>query len=288
MFVVTGITGQVGSAVAHSLLAAQQPVRAIVRDRGKGAAWADLGCDIVVADLSDSRSLTAAFRGTAGVFAMLPPIFDPTPGFLEAQGFIESLRTALAEAKPAKVVALSSIGADARQPNLLNSLGLMEDAFRTLPMPVAFLRPAWFMENAVWDVASAKQGTIHSYLQPPDRPIPMIATDDIGRVAAALLQERWEGQRVIELEAAARVSPNALADAFARVLGRAVRVESVPSERWESIFREQGMKNPLPRVQMLHGFNAGWIDFPDGGKSAVKGKIGIEEAVAALIQRQPA
>ena len=157
---------------------------------------------------------------------------------------------------------------------------------KTLPMPVAFLRPAWFMENAAWDIASAREGNIQSYLQPLDRPIPMIATDDVGRTAAVLLQEHWEERRVVELESARRVSPNALADAFARVLAQPVRAEAVPRDRWESIFRAQGMKNPMPRMQMLDGFNAGWIDFPNRGANARKGSIDIDQAIATLIQRE--
>ena len=283
MYAVTGITGKVGAAVARSLLSANQSVRAVVRDRGKGAAWANLGCDIAIADLADARALAAAFEETEGVFAMLPPIFDPDPGFPEARGFIESLYAALAKAKPKKVVALSTIGADAPQPNLLNGLGLMEDALKTLPVPVAFLRAAWFMENAAGDIASAREGKIQSYLQPLDRPIPMIATDEVGRTAAALLQERWEGQRVIELESAQRVSPNALADAFAKALAQPVRAHAVPRDRWESLFRAQGMKNPTPRMQMIDGFNAGWIDFTNRGANARKGSIGIDQAIATLI-----
>src|ERR1700722_2298724 len=218
MYAVTGITGKVGAAVARSLLSADQPVRAVVRDRGKGAPWADLGCDIAIADLADARALTKAFEGTEGVFAMLPPVFDPAPGFPEARGYIASMYTALAAAKPKKVVALSTIGADVPNPNLLNALGLMEDALKQLPVPVAFLRAAWFMENAAWDIASAREGSIQSYLQPLDRPVPMIATDDVGRTAAALLLEHWEGRRVVELEGAQRVSPNVLAGAFAKAL----------------------------------------------------------------------
>jgi len=286
MYAITGITGQVGAAVARSLLSADLPVRAVVRDRAKGAAWAALGCDVAIADLSDSDALAAAFAGIQGVFALLPPVFDPTPGFAEARAYIESMRAALARAKPAKVVALSTIGADAPQPNLLNALGLMEQALRTLPMPVTFLRAAWFMENAAWDIAAAGSGVIQSYLQPLDRPIPMIATDDVGRTAAALLQERWEGSRVVELEAAQRVSPNALAEAFARNLGHAVRAQAVPREQWESIFRAQGMNHPAPRMQMIDGFSAGWIDFPNRGANARKGAIGIDQAIATLIQRK--
>jgi NAD(P)H dehydrogenase (quinone) len=286
MYAVTGITGKVGAAVARSLLSADQLVRAVVRDRAKGAAWAALGCDIAVADFLDPAALAKAFAGMDGVFAMLPPVFDPTPGFPEAKAFIASLYAALAEAKPKKVVALSTIGADAPNPNLLNALGLMEDALETLPVPVAFLRAAWFMENAAWDIASAREGNIESYLQPLDRPVPMIATDDVGRTAAALLQEHWQGRRVVELEGAQRVSPNTLAGAFAKALAQPVRPQVVPRDRWEAIFRAQGMKNPTPRMQMLDGFNAGWIDFPNRGANARKGSIGIDQAVATLIQRE--
>jgi uncharacterized protein YbjT (DUF2867 family) len=283
MFALTGITGKVGTAVAHSLLSADQSVRAVVRDRSKGAPWARLGCDIAVADVSDTEALATAFEGTVGVFALLPPVFDPVPGFPEAKGFIRSLHVALARAKPEKVVALSTIGADAPQPNLLNVLGQMEETFAELPMPVTFLRAAWFMENAAWDIASAKSGLIQSYLQPLDRPIPMVSTNDVGRVAAALMQERWEGKRVVELEGPQRVSPNALAAAFAKALGHPARAEEVPRDRWESIFRSQGMKNPTPRMQMLDGFNAGWIDFADRGAHARKGSIGIDQAIATLM-----
>lgn len=148
---------------------------------------------------------------------------------------------------------------------------------------MTFLRAAWFIENASGDVDSAKDGVIRSYLQPLDRAIPMISADDVGRVAADLLQERWEGKRVVELEAAQRVSPNDLAAAFAKALGHPVRAEVVPRDRWEPIFRAQGMKNPTPRMQMIDGFNAGWIDFPDRGAHARKGSIGLNRAIAALI-----
>jgi NAD(P)H dehydrogenase (quinone) len=288
MYAITGITGQVGAAVARSLLSADQRVRAVVRDRRKAAAWAQLGCELAVAELADTTALVAAFQGAAGVFVLLPPVFDPAPDFPESGALIESLREALIRARPQKVVALSTVGADAARPNLLNALRMMEQAFASLPMPVTYLRAAWFMENAAWDIAAAQGGMIRSYLQPLDRRIPMISTDDVGRTAAALLQERWQGQRMVELESARRVSPNDLAAAFSKMLGRPVQAEAVPRDQWENLFRAQGMKNPVPRMQMLDGFNAGWIDFADCGARARKGSIGIEQAVATLLQRAQA
>jgi NAD(P)H dehydrogenase (quinone) len=285
MFAVTGITGKVGAAVARSLVAADQSVRAVVRDQSRGAPWAQLGCEVRLADMSDTDALTAAFEGAIGVFVLLPPVFDPSPGFPEATALINSVKTALARAKPERIVALSTIGADAPQPNLLNVLRRMEGALASLPMPVTFLRAAWFMENAAWDVSPAKSGLIHSFLQPLDHAFPMVSVDDIGRTAAALLQERWEGKRVIELEGPQRVSPHALAAAFGNALGKQVRAEMVPRDQWEAIFLAQGIKNPEPRMQMIDGFNAGWIDFAEQGAHARKGSIGIDQAISTLVQR---
>jgi NAD(P)H dehydrogenase (quinone) len=64
---------------------------------------------------------------------------------------------------------------------------------------------------------------LRSFLQPADKLFPMVATQDVGRLAAALLREDWIGTRVVELEGPTRISPNDLARAFATVLERPVR-----------------------------------------------------------------
>jgi uncharacterized protein YbjT (DUF2867 family) len=57
------------------------------------------------------------------------------------------------------------------------------------------------MENAVWDVPSARdEGVLRSFLQPVDKLFPMVATQDVGGLAAALLREDWSGTQVVELE----------------------------------------------------------------------------------------
>src|SRR5271163_2311762 len=85
MFAITGITGNVGGELARNLLAAKQPVRAVVRDLGKGSAWAERGCELARADIGDAAALAAAFEGAEAVFVLVPPNFDPGPGFPEAQ-----------------------------------------------------------------------------------------------------------------------------------------------------------------------------------------------------------
>jgi NAD(P)H dehydrogenase (quinone) len=286
MYAITGITGQVGGAVARALLAAQKRVRGIVRDASKGVAWAARGCDVALAEMTDATALTSAFTGVDGVFVLLPPIFDPTPGFPESRAVIAAVKSALEAAHPAKVVCLSTIGARVTRPNLLNQLSILEQELSPLPMPVAFLRPAWFMENSAWDAAPARQtGVIPSFLQPLDRSLPMVATADIGRVAAGMLQETWTGRRIVELEGPRHISPNDIAAAFAKLLGHPVHAVVVPRETWESLFRSQGMKNPAPRIQMLDGFNEGWIAFEGSETVHARGNIELETVLRFLISR---
>ena len=288
MYAVTGITGQVGGQVARNLLAANIPVRAVVRDAGKGAEWKECGCEVVSADINDATALTAAFRNAEAVFVLVPPSFDPSPDFREAQAIGGILRTAIDAARPGRVVYLSTIGAQAKKPNLLTQHGIIEhtlgQALGDTPVPITVLRPGWFMENASRDVGPAmERGVIPSFLQPLDRALPMVATADIGRVAAELMQETWKGRRVVELEGPRRITPNQIAAAFGELLGRAVKMEIVPRESWEALFRSQGMKNPTPRVQMLDGFNEGWIEFEGGEAGSRKGKVEIKEVLRGLI-----
>lgn len=283
IYAITGITGKVGGALARTLLAAGQRVRAIVRDARHGDVWAARGCEVAVADMEDAPALIAAFTGATAAFILPPPEFDPAPGYPEAKAVIDSVVAALTVTRPEKVLLLSTIGADASNDNLLSQRTMIEIALRQLPLALTILRPAWFIDNVAWDVASARDtGVIHSFLMPTDRRIPMVAAQDVGRVAADLIQEDWSGIRVVELEGPRRLSPNDLADAFASVLGRPVRAVPVPRESWDELFRCQGMRHPEPRMRMLDGFNEGWIDFPDGGRLAIKGWISPASVIAGL------
>jgi NAD(P)H dehydrogenase (quinone) len=286
MFAITAITGKVGGALARALLDAGHPVRAIVRDKAKGEPWAARGCEVAVADVSDAGPLADALKDAEGAFILLPPIFDPSPGFPEARDMIAVIKDALLRARPAKVVVLSTIGADADQPNLLNSLRRLEQALSDVDLPITFLRAAWFMENAEWDIPSAREeGVIRSFLQPLDRAVAMISVTDVGRTAAELLLEDWTGHRVVELEARARISPNHIAEALAEALEHPVKAEIIPRDAWERLFLDQGIRNPTPRMRMIDGFNEGWIDFANAGADARKGNVTLEQAISELTKK---
>jgi uncharacterized protein YbjT (DUF2867 family) len=282
MYAITGITGKVGGELARTLLASGQPVRAIVRDAQKGEAWAARGCEVAVAALEDPVRLSAAFAGASAVFVLPPPEFDPQPGYPEVRRVIDSVVRALSSARPSTVLELSTIGADAVHDNLLSQHTLFEAALRELGLPLTILRPAWFIDNAEWDVAPAQSsGVLHSFLQPLAKALPMVAAKDVGLVAAELIQKGpASGVEVVELEGPSRVSPNDLAAAFARALSKPVQALAVPRASWEPLFLEQGMKNPVPRMRMLDGFNEGWIEFRGGENSVRKGHTPVDAVIS--------
>jgi NAD(P)H dehydrogenase (quinone) len=287
MYAITGVTGKVGGATARALLAGGQSVRAVVRNVDKGQVWRNLGCEVALATIEDEASLSVAFQRAEAVFVLVPPNFDPSPEFSEAREIGKALHSTLAAARPKRVIYLSTIGAQAREMNLLTQHSIIEKAIGDLPIPVTFLRPAWFMENCRWDVAPAREtGVVPSFLQPLDKPVPMVATADIGKLAAGLLQEKWDGHRVVELEGPTRVTPNQIATTLAKLLGKPVHMKVVPRKSWEALFRSQGTKNPVPRIRMLDGFNEGWIEFERGKSGSQKGSTSLEAVLKSVIEEE--
>ncbi|MDB5985198.1 MAG: NmrA family protein [Nevskia sp.] len=288
MYAILGITGKVGGATARTLLANGQRVRAILRDDRKAAEWAAQGAEVAIADWHDRATLIAAFSGVEGVFVMLPPNFAPLPDFPEARAQLSVLHDALAAAAPPRFVALSSVGAHRpRGLGLITQSHLLEQALGSLPIASALLRAAWFMENTQWDIAPAREhGEIPSFLTPLDRAIPMIATDDIGAVAARTLQQRWSGRRVLELSGPQACSPNDLAAALAQGLDRSVTATVVPRETWQDLFVQQGMPTQQTgaRIEMLDGFNSGWITFEHAAHTeTVTTTTTLQTALAPLL-----
>jgi NAD(P)H dehydrogenase (quinone) len=290
MYTIIGITGQVGGAAARALLKDGKKVRAIVRDKAKASSWEAAGVELAVASLDDAAALESAFRGAEGVFAMVPPYFAPAAGYPETRGIVAVLRRALEAAKPARAVYLSSVGAHhSNGLGLITQSHILEQEMKSLPMPNAFIRPAWFMENSQWDVAPARErGEINAFLAPLDRPYPMVATEDIGQLVAKTLQQEWSGNRYLELEGPRRYSQLDAAETFARLLNRPVVAKPLAREKWQGLFEEQGTApdRTAPRIEMLDGFNSGWIDFEGGPETEhFKGTRTQEEVFQDLLQK---
>jgi len=287
MYAIMGITGRVGALAADRLLEQGKKVRAILRNPEKADKWRKRGAEVAIAEYGDSKALAQAFRGAEGVFIMTPPNFTPAPGFVETHERMRVLKEALLDARPQKIVCLSSIGAEQKSGiGLIEHSHILEQSLGSLSIPAAFLRAGWFMDNCEWDVADAKEGELVSYLQPLDHAIPMVATEDIGETVARVLTETWTGQRHIEISGPRKTSPLDIAQAFSAVLNKKVEVEAVPKALWVKNFVAQGMPEDrtAPRVGMIDAFNSEWIHFGNPNTEKVVGKVELRTVLERLIK----
>jgi uncharacterized protein YbjT (DUF2867 family) len=264
MYVISGITGNTGSATANALLEAGHRVRAIVRDVARAEAWQRRGVELVQGDLSDSHSLSRAFEGAEGAYMLVPPDPhhpDPIGHYRRtAEGAAEAARAA---GLP-RMVFLSSEGAHLTEgtgPILGAHYG--EEALVGATPHMTFLRPSYFQENwqPVFGLAKA-QGVMPSLMQPLDAARSQVATFDIGETVAALLTEA-EPPAVVELSGPEPFSAADAASAMTKVLGREVTPVALPREAWAETLEGSGVSRAYAELicEMYDGINAGHIQF---------------------------
>ncbi|MFM0441750.1 NmrA family NAD(P)-binding protein [Paraburkholderia nemoris] len=286
MFLVTGITGKVGGATAEHLLAHGKKVRALVRNREKAAHWANQGVELVDGDWNDSAAIEHALKGVEGAFVMLPAVWAPSPDFKEARGVIANYVEALTRASPPRVVALSSMGANRTSGlGMITALSLLEQGFRDLTLPIAYVRAGGFFENFLYGLHVAQGGTLPVYYNPTDRKSTMVATNDIGAEVAALLTgPAWSGHRAIEL--GSMVSADEVATQLGEVLKVDVNAFAVPRAGWPAAFEQLGVPKGQtgPAEAMYDAVNSGWMDLGVEGTEHVPGATSARDVFAAALK----
>lgn len=193
-FAVLGATGRMGGATVRALLAEGAAVRALTRRPDAPAAQrlAAAGARVVAADMTDAASLTAAFDGVGGVFNVQPS-FDARGRHQEAEERLQGRCVARAVAQagvPHVVYGSAGTGAPTGIPHFDVKLEI-EEALQAACPRVTVLRPAPFMELltdptfvpalSTWGVEPRVMGW--------DTPVPWVATQDVGVVAAAALRQ---------------------------------------------------------------------------------------------------
>jgi uncharacterized protein YbjT (DUF2867 family) len=283
MFLVMGITGKVGGATAKHLLAQGREVRALVRHREKAAKWADQGVQLVEGDWNDSAAIEMALKGVEGAFVMLPSEWAPSPDYKEAKAVIANYVGALTRVAPPRVVALSSMGANRTSGlGMITALSLLEQGFRDLTLPIAFVRAGGFFENFLYGLQVAQGGTLPVYYNPTDRKSTMVATHDVGAEIAALLTgQAWLGHRVVEL--GSMVSADEVATQLGDVLKVEVKAFAIPRAGWPAAFEQLGIPKGQtgPAEAMFDAVNAGWMVLGIDGTEHVPGTTSARDVFAA-------
>ena len=276
MYVIAGVTGNTGKVAANTLLDAGREVRVVVREAKKADAFAQRGADVAIADLSDERALAKALSGAKGAYVLLPP--NPAaPDFRAYQdGLARSITSAVEASKLPHVVVLSSIGAELTSGTgpIAGLHGLESLLRRVSGTRSTLLRAGYFMENLATSLAAVPQGIFPSFL-PAKLPVDMVATRDIGEVAASILAE-GPTDGVVNLGGPA-VTTEAIVALVEKIAGRSVELKEAPVSAVAGALQGFGFPEGLAKLyqEMLGAFVDGRIRWQEGHRR-VLGKTSIE------------
>lgn len=292
-YAVFGVTGRTGAAAADALLHAGQPVRVVVRDPAKGQPWADRGAEVAVADLTDLTAMTGALRNVQGAYVVCPQHYGHEDLFERAASVADTVAKAAVAAGVPRLVALSSVGAD--RDSKIGWIGMnrvFEQRLGKAGVPSIFLRAAYFMENWTPLVQQAvRSGTLPTFLAPPQRRLPMVATVDVGGAAAALLQEGRAQTCVVTLAGPEDYSPHDVAAVVSATMKQPVGVTVLPQADWPlALAGAQFSRAAIAGfTEMTVGLNGSHIDITSDASAAQRaGTTTLAQVIAAIARSQPA
>lgn len=252
-----------------ALLERGATVRGITRRTDSRAALrlAEAGVEVVAADLSDEASVTRAFTGVDGAYALTTP-FEEGPAAEVAQG-----RTILAAAVSARVphLVFSSV-ADADQHTGIphfDSKAAVEVALAQSGLSYTIVGPSYFYDNMLGGLDAIRAGVFELPL-PADAPLQQLSRRDLGRFVAAVLTDPdpVRGAR-IDL-ASDEPAGRQMAAALSEMLGRTVELVThdpalIASDDMRAMFTFLAAGGYTVDIGALHAQypQIGWQSFTD-------------------------
>jgi uncharacterized protein YbjT (DUF2867 family) len=290
-YVVFGVSGRTGAATADALLRAGDPVRVVVRDLAKGRPWVERGAELAVADLTDLASMTKALSRARGAYVVSPQQYGREDLFERAALIAETTARAAVAADVPRLVALSSVGADRESgTGWIGMNRMFEQRLGDAGVAAVFLRAAYFMENWVPMVGQAmRSGTLPTFLAPPQRPLPMVATIDVGGTAAVLLRQSSTGTSIATLSGPKDYTPNDVAAIISATLRKPVEVAVLPQTEWPQALADAGFSSAALAgfAEMTCGLNGPHIDIKsDPAALEWTGTTTLEQVIVELVRRQ--
>jgi uncharacterized protein YbjT (DUF2867 family) len=282
-YAVIGATGATGGAVAAALTRAGSQVRAPARNPNspRAQSLSRSGADVVAADLADEDSLTRAFTGVAGVFAVTTP-FEEGPDAELDQG--RHIVAAAVKARVPHLVFSSVANADQHTgiPHF-ESKAAIEKALIGSGVPYTIVGPSYFYDNLLGDIDELRLGRF-TLPVPATTPLQQLSRRDLGRFVAAVLHdpERFIGMRIDVASDAP--TPRHMAEALERTLGRPIELITLDPAR---------IGSPDMRAMFTylseHGYSADIVNLrhscPEVGWQGFQNWL--DETITARVSRSP-
>jgi NAD(P)H dehydrogenase (quinone) len=284
MFVILGATGKTGGCAATALMEQGKPVRVVVRDAGKGAAWKARGADVAVADVDDAPALARTLRGAEGAYIIVPRNFGVADVLDSRKRCIDSLARAIVESGIEHVVFMSSVGAHRpARTGLIGSLYYAEQRLADIKADITFVRGSYFLENWEPDVAAMRNGNVFNTFLRADHRIPQVAVRDLGDMIAGFLLNRRRGHRVVECTGPADWSPAEIAETIGEVTGKPIEIKQWPASVAADALVQFGLPRPVAVLiqEMYEALDSEHValEFP---QTARRGAVSAKTAIAGM------
>ncbi len=248
---VVGATGAQGGGLVHAILNdASGPfaVRALTRSAtsDKARALADLGAEVVEANVDDGESLKRAFAGAYGAYCVtfFWEHFSPAQELAQAQAMAKATKDARLEhviwstlEDTRRWVPLS----DDRMPTLMekykvphfDAKGEADAFFTELDIPTTLLLTSFYWENFIHFGMGPKpgpDGTLALTLPMGDKKLPGMAAEDIGKSAYGIFKRGGEFRGQTVGISGEHLTGAEMAAAFERALGQPVHYNAIEPE----------------------------------------------------------
>jgi uncharacterized protein YbjT (DUF2867 family) len=187
--VILGATGTVGSKISERLLNEGHHVTLIARHTEKIEKYRGLGADIIAGDITDVKALTNAFKNADSAFILMPDNVKAEDTRAYQRQVTGKLIEAIQNSGIRYIVNMSSLGSHMHEGNgIMAGTGEQEVRLNQLDgVHVLHIRAAYFMENFLRTIGLVKNKGINGTVAAGDHAIPMVATQDVAKIAAGHL-----------------------------------------------------------------------------------------------------
>jgi uncharacterized protein YbjT (DUF2867 family) len=265
---VTTPTGNIGKVVADELVTAGAQVILLARNPDKVKALTNRGASVVQGSQEDREYVARATRGVDAFFWLIPPDYS-VPDLRAYYNRVGEVAVAATQAnRIGHIVFLSSVGAH-QEGGTGPILGLrdVEQKLERVALHITHLRPAAFFENYLWQFESIKHmGKVFLPVSGSTR-VAMVATQDIGRVAAKrLLDTTWTGRSVANILGPSDLSFDEAAAGIGRGIGKLVTHVQVPEDQARQAMKQAGMGDDAIglMLKLYRAMSGGLLKAPEG------------------------
>jgi uncharacterized protein YbjT (DUF2867 family) len=229
LILVTGGTGTLGRELVRGLTEAGEHVRVMTRDRRRAVALPTTA-EVVVGDLGDDASVTAAVRGCKAVISAAHGFVGPgkpTPEAVDLEGNSRLIRAAVA-AKVNRFVLISVVGAGPDHPMSLSRAKFgAEGELRESGLSFAIVRAMPFMETWITimgDMLETKGQVV--VFGPGTNPVSFVSVRDVAALVFAARRE--ESNDVYEVGGPEDVGLAVVAQRVIAARGRPTAIKHIP------------------------------------------------------------